>query len=137
VISVIAQYSFPIRTEDDVVIVRRKARQVAQGRRLDPFATAAITTAVSELSRNVLVHGGGGTALLEELSDGTRYGIRAIFEDQGPGIAQLERALSGGYSTTKTMGLGLSGSKRLADRFDVTTEVGKGTTIRIEKWQPG
>ncbi|MBK6514436.1 MAG: hypothetical protein IPG04_10045 [Polyangiaceae bacterium] len=96
-ISVVAQYKLDVRCEDDVVVVRRKARQLAQLRRLDPFATAAITTAVSELSRNVLVHGKGGIAVLEEVSDGTRYGIRATFEDQGPGIDNLERALAGGY----------------------------------------
>jgi serine/threonine-protein kinase RsbT len=135
VISVVAQYKLDVRCEDDVVVVRRKARQLAQLRRLDPFATAAITTAVSELSRNVLVHGKGGIALLEEVSDGTRYGIRATFEDQGPGIDNLERALAGGYSTTRTMGLGLSGSRRLVDRFDIQTTVGKGTMIRVEKWQ--
>lgn len=134
-ISVVAQYKLDVRCEDDVVVVRRKARQLAQLRRLDPFATAAITTAVSELSRNVLVHGKGGIALLEEVSDGTRYGIRATFEDQGPGIDNLERALAGGYSTTRTMGLGLSGSRRLVDRFDIQTTVGKGTMIRVEKWQ--
>ncbi|MBK8937307.1 MAG: anti-sigma regulatory factor [Polyangiaceae bacterium] len=134
-ISVVAQYKLDVRCEDDVVVVRRKARQLAQLRRLDPFATAAITTAVSELSRNVLVHGRGGIALLEEVSDGTRYGIRATFEDQGPGIDNLERALAGGYSTTRTMGLGLSGSRRLVDRFDIQTTVGKGTMIRVEKWQ--
>ncbi|MBK6513237.1 MAG: anti-sigma regulatory factor [Polyangiaceae bacterium] len=134
-ISVVAQYKLDVRCEDDVVVVRRKARQLAQLRRLDPFATAAITTAVSELSRNVLVHGRGGIAVLEEVSDGTRYGIRATFEDQGPGIDNLERALAGGYSTTRTMGLGLSGSRRLVDRFDIQTTVGKGTMIRVEKWQ--
>lgn len=134
-ITVIAEHRLAIHTEDDVVIVRRRARQIAQTRKLDPFATAAITTAVSELTRNVLVHGRGGEALLEEVSDGSRYGVRATFQDRGPGIADLDRALAGGYSTTKTMGLGLSGSKRLVDRFDIQTEVGKGTTVRIEKWQ--
>lgn len=132
---VIIQHRMEIRSEDDVVLVRRKARQIAQSRRLDAFATAAITTAVSELTRNVWVHGGGGFALLEEVSDGTRYGIRATFEDRGPGIANVERALAGGYSTTRTLGLGLSGSRRLVDKFELTTKVGVGTTVRIEKWQ--
>ncbi|NUP11229.1 MAG: anti-sigma regulatory factor [Polyangiaceae bacterium] len=134
-IDVVAQYRLEIQIEDDIVIVRRKARQLAQARKLDPFATAAITTAVSELTRNVLVHAGGGSVVLEEISDGERYGVRATFEDHGPGIANLELALAGGHSTSKTMGLGLSGSKRLADRFEVKTEKGVGTTVRIEKWQ--
>ena len=118
-ITVITEHRVDIRNEDDVVLARRRARQIAQSRKLDPFATAAITTAVSELSRNVLVHGRGGSALLEELSDGSRYGVRATFTDQGPGIADLDRALAGGYSTTRTMGLGLSGSRRLVDRFEI------------------
>lgn len=134
-ITVITEQRVEIRHEDDIVLVRRRARQLAQGRKLDPFATAAITTAVSELSRNVLVHGGGGSVVLEELSDGSRYGVRATFEDAGPGIGDLERALAGGYSTTRTMGLGLSGSRRLVDRFDIRTAKGAGTTIKIEKWQ--
>lgn len=134
-ISVVAQHKLEVRSEDDVVVVRRKARQLAQARRLDPFATAAITTAVSELTRNVLVHGKGGGVLLEEVHDGVRFGIRATFQDQGPGIDNLERALAGGYSTTRTMGLGLSGSRRLVDRFEIQTAVGKGTTVLIEKWQ--
>ena len=132
---VIIQHRMEIQSEEDVVLVRRKVRQIAQSRRLDAFATAAITTAVSELTRNVWVHAGGGSALLEEVSDGARYGIRATFEDRGPGIANVERALAGGYSTTRTLGLGLSGSRRLVDKFELSTKVGEGTTVRIEKWQ--
>lgn len=134
-IAVLAAERMEIRCEDDVVVVRRKVRQMAQNRHLDSFAIAAVTTAVSELTRNVWVHAGGGRALLEELTDGVRYGVRATFSDDGPGIPELERVLLGGYSTTRTMGLGLSGSRRLVDHFEIDTKVGQGTTIKIEKWQ--
>lgn len=134
-IAVLATQRMKIQSEDDVVLVRRMARQMAQNRHLDSFAIAAVTTAVSELTRNVWVHAGGGQALLEELSDGARYGVRATFSDAGPGIPELERVLIGGYSTTRTMGLGLSGSRRLVDQFEIDTKIGQGTTIKIEKWQ--
>lgn len=134
-IAVLVAQPMEIRSADDVVLVRRKVRQMAQNRHLDAFAIAAVTTAVSELTRNVWVHAGGGHALLEELTDGVRYGVRATFTDAGPGIPELERVLIGGYSTTRTMGLGLSGSKRLVDHFEIDTKLGLGTTIKIEKWQ--
>ena len=134
--AVIGTYDLPVRGEGDIVLVRRKVRALAQARKLDTFEVAALTTATSELTRNVWVHGGGGSALLEELADGRRYGIRATFVDQGPGVSDLERALAGGFSTTKTMGLGLSGRRRLVDVFSIHTGPG-GTRIQIEKWGRG
>lgn len=125
-----------IRGDDDVVTVRRKVKAIAQERRFDTFATAAITTATSELTRNVLTHGGGGIAIVEELSDGMRVGIRVRFLDEGPGIADVERALRGGYSTARSMGLGLSGSRRLVDEFAIESVPDKGTTVTIVKWRP-
>ena len=134
--AVIGSYELPIKGEEDIVLVRRKVRALAQARKLDTFAVAALTTATSELTRNVWVHGGGGSALLEELADGRRYGVRATFVDQGPGVPDLERALAGGFSTTKTMGLGLSGSRRLVDVFSIHTGP-TGTRVQIEKWGRG
>jgi serine/threonine-protein kinase RsbT len=134
--AVIGSHELAISSEEDIVLVRRKVRALAQARKLDSFAVAALTTATSELTRNVWVHGGGGSALLEELADGRRYGVRATFVDQGPGVSDLERALAGGFSTTKTMGLGLSGSRRLVDAFSIQTGPG-GTRIQIEKWGRG
>ena len=125
-----------IRGEDDVVTVRRKVKAIAQERRFDTFATAAITTATSELTRNVLTHGGGGIAIVEEVSDGMRVGIRVRFVDEGAGIADVERVLRGGYSTARSMGLGLSGSRRLVDEFAIESAPGKGTTVTIVKWRP-
>jgi serine/threonine-protein kinase RsbT len=134
--SSVSREELRIRSEDDVVTVRRKVKSIAMERRFDTFATAAITTATSELTRNVLMHGGGGVAIVEEVSDGTRVGIRVRFHDEGPGIEDVERVLKGGYSTARSMGLGLSGSKRLVDEFAIESAPGKGTTVTIVKWKP-
>lgn len=123
-----------IDREEDIVHVRKRARTLAQARGFDAFACAALTTAASELARNVWVHGGGGKATLEELSDGNRFGIRMVFCDQGPGIVDLERALRGGYSTARSLGLGLSGTRRLVEEFAIDTQPGEGTRVTITKW---
>ena len=133
-VTVLTRHELPIATEDDLVVVRRRVKQAAMQRKLNTFAIAAITTAASELTRNAWVHGGGGKAIVEELSEGARYGVRVVFEDSGPGIPDVPRVLAGGYSTTKTLGLGVSGSKRLVDRFEIESIVGKGTRVLIEKW---
>lgn len=126
----------PIAVEDDVILVRRRVRDLAQACRFTVFASSAVTTAASELARNVFVHAGGGVAILERLADEHRLGIRMTFRDQGPGIAELERALAGGYSTAKSMGLGLSGSRRLVDDFQIETTPGRGTKVTLIKWTP-
>ncbi len=123
-----------IREEADVAVVRRRARDLATAAKLDAFASAAVTTATSELSRNALVHGGGGHAILERVSSDGREGLRLIFVDDGPGIVELERALKGGFSTGRSLGLGLSGSRRLVDEFKVETEPGRGTRVEVVKW---
>jgi len=124
----------PIASEKDAAAVRGRARDVAQESGFDTFATAAITTATSELSRNVWVHGGGGYAVIEAVSDGTRSGVRIQFVDHGPGIADLDRALQGGWSSARSLGLGLSGSRRLVDDFQIESSPGLGTRIVIVKW---
>ncbi|MBS2018858.1 MAG: ATP-binding protein [Deltaproteobacteria bacterium] len=130
-----AAHSMRIDSEEDIIAVRRVVREFAEARKFDSFATAAITTAASELARNALVHGGKGLAEVEEVTDGYRVGIRLVFSDNGPGIADLQRALAGGNSTVRTMGLGLSGSRRLVDEFNIKTEVGCGTTVTVTKWK--
>jgi serine/threonine-protein kinase RsbT len=134
-LEVTSRRQLKIDCEDDVVVVRRAVRAVAEQRGFDTFACAAITTATSELTRNVWVHARKGHAVLEEVTDGFRYGLRIVFEDQGPGIPDVDRVLAGGFSTAKSMGLGLSGSKRLADAFVIETTVGRGTRIEIVKWK--
>lgn len=134
-IRVLSRQELPIRTEDDVVLVRRRAQALAQQAGFDGFATAALTTATSELSRNVWRHAGEGAALIEEVDDGRRRGIRIEFSDKGPGISDLGRAMAGGYSTANTLGLGLSGSKRLVDQFQIESTPGQGTRVCIVKWR--
>jgi serine/threonine-protein kinase RsbT len=125
-----------IETEDDVILVRRAVREIAQARGFDTFACAALTTATSELTRNVWVHAGKGGAVIEEITNGERQGVRVTFRDEGPGIADIDRVMAGGYSTARSMGLGLSGSRRLVDQFALQSTVGRGTTVEIVKWKP-
>jgi serine/threonine-protein kinase RsbT len=124
-----------VENEDDIILVRRRVRELAEHRRFDTFATAAITTATSELARNIVVHAGKGQATLEEVADGVRSGIRLTFADRGPGILDVTRVMQGGFSTARSMGLGLSGSRRLVDDFELTTKPGEGTTITVVKWK--
>lgn len=132
---VLATHEMKLVGEDDIIAVRRRVRQIAEHRRFDTFAIAAITTATSELARNVIVHGHGGTATIEDVTDGLRSGIRIAFDDAGPGIPDLQRVLSGGFSTAKSMGLGLSGSKRLVDEFEIDSRPGAGTHVKVTKWK--
>jgi serine/threonine-protein kinase RsbT len=131
---IVSNRTMKIGSEDDVVLVRRAARELAHARGFDAFATAAITTAASELARNAWIHGGGGNAIIEAISEGGRTGLRMRFEDTGPGIADLTRALAGGNSTVRSLGLGLAGSRRLVDDFDIQTKVGEGTRVTVVKW---
>jgi serine/threonine-protein kinase RsbT len=135
-ITTLTRQEMPIEKEEDVVLVRRRVRAMAQERGFDTFACAAITTATSELTRNVWVHAKRGTATIELLSDGRRFGLKITFRDDGPGIADLARAMAGGFSTARSMGLGLSGSKRLVDEFAIETAAGKGTMVVVTKWTP-
>jgi serine/threonine-protein kinase RsbT len=124
-----------IDDEDDVVVVRRKVRALALERGFDSFSSAAVTTATSELTRNVWVHARGGSAVVEEIAEGERLGLRVRFEDRGPGIPDIERVLAGGYSTAKSLGLGVSGSRRLVDEFSIESTVGHGTVVTFIKWK--
>jgi serine/threonine-protein kinase RsbT len=133
--TVTAQHTMRLETEDDIIAVRRRVRDIAEMRKFDTFATAAITTATSELARNVIVHAGKGVATIEEVSNGVINGIRIAFEDSGPGIPDIDRVLAGGYSTARSMGLGVSGSRRLVDEFVLESKVGAGTKVTVCKWK--
>ena len=124
-----------VASEDDVMLARRKVRLLAEALGFDPFATAAITTATSELCRNVWVHAGKGTALVEQLGSGGRTGIRLEVRDEGPGIPDIDRVLAAGQRSVGSLGLGLSGSRRLADEFRIETIVGRGTVVTVVKWK--
>jgi serine/threonine-protein kinase RsbT len=132
---VLATHDLKLATEEDVLVVRKLVREIAERGKFDTFAIAAITTATSELARNVVVHAKGGNAKIEEVSDGLRAGIRIAFIDDGPGIADVDRVMQGGHSTARSMGLGLSGSRRLVDEFELTSNVGSGTRITVTKWK--
>ena len=123
-----------IDKEADIIAIRQLVRELTKAHRFDQFATAALTTAASELSRNVWVHARGGLARIAVLR-GNRIGLELSFVDQGPGIADINRALAGGYSTANSLGLGLSGTKRLVDEFHLESESGRGTTVVIRKWK--
>lgn len=123
-----------IRSDADVVRVRQTVRSLALKAALSIVDQTKIVTAASELARNTLVHGGGGHAEVELVDEGGKKGVRALFADEGPGIADIPRAMSGGFSTGSGMGLGLSGSRRLVDGFDLDTAAGRGTRVTVVKW---
>jgi serine/threonine-protein kinase RsbT len=124
----------PVDTDQDVVRVRQLVRTVAVDARLSLVDQTKLVTAASELARNTLVYGGGGTVEVSRVRNEIRAGIRIVFADQGPGIADLGLALTDGYTTGGGLGLGLSGARRLVDEFAIDTAPGEGTTITITKW---
>ena len=123
-----------IDKEADIVAVRQRARELAKEHGFDQFGVAALTTAASELSRNVWVHAKKGTARISVLRSGKRVGLELEFEDQGPGIPDIELALRDGFTTGGGLGLGLGGSKRLVNEFEIESAPGKGTRIVLIKW---
>jgi serine/threonine-protein kinase RsbT len=134
-VRVISTQEIQITSEDDVVLVRRAVRALAERRGFDSFASAALTTAATELGRNVWLHARQGKAIIEELEDGLRPGLRVEFRDEGPGIPDIDWAMAGGNSTASSLGLGLSGTKRLVDEFQIRSEAGRGTIVSIIKWK--
>lgn len=124
-----------LESDEDVVLVRRRAREEAQRIGLSLTDTTKLVTAASELARNAIEHGGGGWAEFEQLVLRGRKGVRITFSDEGPGIPDIERALSNGFTTGRGLGLGLGGSKRLVNEFELDSEPGRGTTVRITRWK--
>lgn len=126
--------SLPIRIEQDVVLARQTARQAAVACKLRLVDQTKLVTAASELARNAVIYGGGGHMDWEILESGMRKGVRLVFADNGPGIPDLAQALTDGWSSGTGMGLGLSGSRRLVDEFELESAPGQGTRITITKW---
>src|SRR5215471_911199 len=124
----------PIAADEDVVRVRQLVRHVAVTAKLSLVDQTKLVTAASELARNTLVYGGGGHAEVATVSNGTRTGVRVSFVDDGPGIADLDLAMTDGYSSGAGLGLGLSGARRLVDEFQIETAAGKGTRVTVTKW---
>jgi serine/threonine-protein kinase RsbT len=135
-LTIAERHQMRIDTEDDIALVRRKVRDMAQACKFDVFLAAAVTTAASELARNVWVHAGKGRVTVERIVDDARLGVRVEFQDDGPGIENIDRVLAGGYSTANSMGLGLSGSRRLVDEFSIDSALGRGTRVTFVKWTP-
>lgn len=131
---VVDSETIPIATEPDMVVVRRRVREAASRTGLSLVDQTKLVTAASELARNTLIYGGGGNMQLETLN-GPRSGIRLIFVDQGPGIPDISMALRDGFTTGSGLGLGLSGSKRLVNEFEIDSKVGKGTRVAITRWK--
>lgn len=125
----------PLRSEEDIVASRQKVRALTQQLKFSLVDQTKMITAASELSRNTVVHGGGGQMRWELLDDGLRRGLRLHFEDQGPGIPDLKLALTDGWTSGGGMGLGLPGSKRLVHEFELRSEPGQGTTVSITRWK--
>ncbi|WP_256091219.1 anti-sigma regulatory factor [Nostoc sp. KVJ20] len=124
-----------IQSSIDVVLVRQSVRQLAVEIGFGLVDQTKIITAASELARNTLDYGGGGTLKLETLQEGRRRGLRLTFEDRGPGISDIELALKDGFTTGNGLGMGLGGAKRLANEFEIQSVVGEGTRIIIVRWK--
>jgi serine/threonine-protein kinase RsbT len=129
------QESLQIDSGERLVAVRQAVRAKAEELRFSLVDQTRIITAASELARNTLQHGGGGSVTIDIVENGTRRGLRLTFKDQGPGIPDLELAMKDGYTTGGGLGLGLSGSKRLVNEFAIRSKVGEGTEVTITKWK--
>ncbi|RFZ82703.1 anti-sigma regulatory factor [Mucilaginibacter terrenus] len=126
-----------VQREQDVVLFRNRVKEYAVKIRMGLVNQTKLITAASELVRNMLRYGNGGQVLIEVVTRGRDNGIRLTFKDQGPGIADISMALKDGFSTGKSLGLGLPGAKRLVNEFDIKSELGKGTIVTILKWANG
>jgi len=133
--TVIRNEAVPIRTSEDIVMVRQKVREWSIQQGFSLVDQTKVVTAASELARNPLQYGQGGEARLEALNDGARRGLRLTFIDNGPGIVDVPLALKDGYSTGGGLGLGLSGAKRLSDEFLIDSAPGEGTKVMIARWK--
>lgn len=126
-----------IAREQDVVPFRNRVKEFAVKIGMSLVNQTKLITAASELVRNMLKYAGGGVALIEVVSRGRDNGIRLVFEDRGPGIKDIALAMQDGYSSGKSLGLGLPGTRRLVNEFDIRSTVGEGTTVTIVKWKNG
>ncbi|ASW03419.1 anti-sigma regulatory factor (plasmid) [Paraburkholderia aromaticivorans] len=124
-----------IRSPDQVNLARKTVQDWATRLAFGTLDRTKFVTAASELARNTLVHGQGGTLTISEVERDGRVGIKLVFEDNGPGIPDIERALQDGFSTARSMGLGLGGARRLVNEFDISSTVGGGTRVSIIQWK--
>ena len=128
--------TLPVRSGEDVVKVRQAVRRLAMDLGFSLVEQTKVVTAASELARNTVAYGGGGEVRIERLSEGSkRVGLRLTFEDRGPGIPNVELALTDGYTTGNGLGLGLNGARKLSHEFDIWSQVGAGTRVTITRWK--
>lgn len=132
--AVISTETIPVQSEPDVVAVRRRVRDASARLGFSLVDQTKVVTAASELARNTIIYGGGGTMQLD-LLNGPRNGLRLIFEDNGPGIPDVELALRDGFTTGGGLGLGLGGAKRLVSDFEISSRLGEGTRVSITRWK--
>ena len=125
----------PVASDADVVTVRQRVRALAVESGFSLVDQTKIVTAASELARNTVVHGGGGTVDIEMLVQSGRRGLRLTFRDHGPGIADVEAAMRNGFTTGGGLGLGLGGARRLSNEFEIQSRPGEGTVVRITRWR--
>lgn len=123
-----------IERESDIVIARQKGRELAAARGFSSTDQTLIATAISEIARNIVSYARRGEVVLAPIDDGARRGLLVIARDDGPGIADVALAMRDGYSTGKSLGVGLPGAKRLMDEFEIESALGKGTTVTMKKW---
>ncbi len=124
----------PIRSESDIVVARQHGRAMAAEAGFKGSELTVIATAISEVARNIVIYAKSGEIRLQQVSRGNQAGILIVAHDDGPGIEDLTLALQDGYSTNKGLGLGLPGTKRLMDEFEIDSGAGKGTTVTMKKW---
>jgi serine/threonine-protein kinase RsbT len=134
-LQVLKSESMEIRSSEDIVRIRQEVRKSAVALGFGIVDQTKIVTASSELARNTVDYGGGGTVRIETVQNDRRSGLRLTFEDQGPGIADIEQALRDGYTSGSGMGLGLGGSKRLSHEFEIFSKLGEGTRVSIVRWK--
>ena len=125
----------PLRTSEDIVRMRQALREQSVSIGFSLVEQTKLVTAASELGRNTVIHGGGGAMTVVQIAEGTRRGLRLVFADRGPGIADIALALKDGYSTGAGLGLGLGGAKRLSNEFSIESRPGAGTRITIARWK--
>ena len=133
--AILRSESLPIQSSSDVVLVRQAVRSAATELGFSLVDQTKIVTAASELARNTLDYGGGGALHLQTLVDGMRKGLKLMFEDHGPGIADVQMALKDGFTTGGGLGLGLGGARRLVNDFDIQSKAGEGTRVTITRWK--
>lgn len=129
------EITVPIESDLDIVTARQQGRALASQLGYSPTDATLIATAISELARNIVLYARRGKITLGSANDGTRPEIIVVARDEGPGIADVSRAVAGGYSTSGGLGLGLSGVRRLMDGFEISSETGKGTTVTVKRWK--